>query len=471
MLSAFKNFFITLLIAALIFGLIGFFTTKYLSDIITDILDGNNSGTPVINAPDETDDEGDKVPDDLKVPDGESFTMLFVGTDYRPDLYTNYYTTLEEFQKIVDEAKDKATETEDTKKSDKDDKKTNTEKADATEKAETKKADDTTTSKSRAKDEPAEIKEPDSVLKTEIRYIRATWIVLVRADKENREYVSCYISPETAVNAPCGESDLGEVYGLYGLNTLTEFVSAMTGLEIDYRFVLDGEHQKKIADVLGGVEFELDSNIYSSKEEYLSVQPVDSDTSDESASETAKEAGSEAETDAEEKHLALKKGKHEFDKDTAEIINAFKENSAADIEVKSKYILEIIEQYLFKASATETEELEKNLDKLITLSYIDNPDGTPAQDYKYDLNDPYATKATLASDFNPEDTEFYKSMLEAVQYFEYVELNYPGAYSDDDGVFRPDMKSALSQFGKYRENSAVKVPSASDTTETTGIEG
>ena len=109
MLSAFKNFLITLLIAALVFGIIGFFTTKYLSGIITDILDGNRSDTPVINAPEETDDDDDKLPDGLKVPDGESFTMLFVGTDYRPDLYTNYYTTLEDIQKIVDEANKKAT--------------------------------------------------------------------------------------------------------------------------------------------------------------------------------------------------------------------------------------------------------------------------------------------------------------------------------------------------------------------------
>ena len=132
---------------------------------------------------------------------------------------------------------------------------------------------------------------------------------------------------------------------------------------------------------------------------------------------------------------------------------------------------EIVEQYLFKVSATETEQLEKNLDKLITLSYIDNPDGTPAQDYKYDINDPYATKATLASDFDSEDTEFYKSMLEAIQYFEYVELNYPGSYSDDEGLFRPDIKAALSQFEKYRENSTKKDASSNDTEETTGIEG
>lgn len=463
MLSAFKNFLITLLIAALIFGLIGYFTTKYLSDIITDILDGNNSDTPVINAPDETDDEDDKLPDNLKVPDGESFTMLFVGTDYRPDLYTNYYTTLEQIQQIVDEANKKATETETKKPAE------STKKEDSTEKADDKKSSDTTTSKSRTKDEPKEIKEPDSVLKTDIRYIRATWIVLVRADKENREYVSCYISPETAVTAPCGESDLGEVYGLYGLNTLSEFISAMTGLEIDYRFVLDGEYQRKIADVLGGVEFELDSNIYASKEEFLSVQPADSEESDESSSEEPKESSSEsaseAETEAEEKHLALKKGKHEFGKDTVDALNGFKEKSAADVETKSKYILEIIEQYLFKASATETEELEKSLDKLITLSYIDNPDGTPAQDYKYDINDPYATKATIASDFAPEDTEFYKSMLEAIQYFEYVEFNYPGAYSDDENLFRPDVKAALSQFEKYRDNSKVKDTSASHTSE------
>jgi len=39
MLSAFKNFFVTFLIAAIVFGAVGYFATRFLTDTITGIFD------------------------------------------------------------------------------------------------------------------------------------------------------------------------------------------------------------------------------------------------------------------------------------------------------------------------------------------------------------------------------------------------------------------------------------------------
>ena len=95
MLSAFKNFLVTFLVAALIFGLLAYFTAGYVSGIVSGILDGekDNLEDIISNAPadtDELDDEPNPVDPDLKVPEGNSFTFLVVGTDYRPDIFKNY---------------------------------------------------------------------------------------------------------------------------------------------------------------------------------------------------------------------------------------------------------------------------------------------------------------------------------------------------------------------------------------------
>ncbi len=465
MLSAFKNFLITLLISALIFGVVGYFATKFLSGVIVGILDGNPPSAPVINAPEDDDDNVEENHDeDLKTPEGESFTFVVVGTDYRPDFYKNYYRTLEDYQKVIDEAKKNAAESDD-KKEEKNEKNERVKDSDDTEKDDASNAP-AESSNASSKD-PVEIPEPDSVLKTDVRIIRATWIAIVRADKENREYAVCYISPETAVTAPCGESDLGEIYGLYGLETLCEYVSGMTGLEVDYRFVLDGVDQLDFVEEFGAASFELKTDLYAGKKFHQSNPPEDDEQSADSDETEGETMQTEPETDENgevpKKGLVLKVGTHEVGDYTAHIINTFKEQSAEDIEVKSSYILEILKHYIYKCSEKTPEELEKALQQVTVLSYIDNPDGTPSQDYEYDMNDPYATKAPLATDFLYEDVEYIHSMLEAVQYFEYKEFVYPGAYSEDGEKYKPDIKAAFTMFEKYRGKTVSDDTASSDT--------
>ena len=107
MLSAFKNFLVTFLVAALIFGIVGYFTAGYVSGLVSGILDGEKDQLENIinNTPENTTAEvtTPEEPDpDLKVPEGESFTFVVVGTDYRPDIYKNYYYTSEETASLIE---------------------------------------------------------------------------------------------------------------------------------------------------------------------------------------------------------------------------------------------------------------------------------------------------------------------------------------------------------------------------------
>ena len=95
MLSALKNFGVTFLISALLFGVIAYFATLFVSNTVNSILDDeSNELNDIISSegslPEETDAPADTPSEPEKdLPEGESFDFLLVTTDYRPDLYDN----------------------------------------------------------------------------------------------------------------------------------------------------------------------------------------------------------------------------------------------------------------------------------------------------------------------------------------------------------------------------------------------
>ena len=98
MLSAFKNFFITFLVAALVFGVAAYFATRFLTDTITgifeeesDVLDSILNPTETASPP-ETSGTEDPPPveDDPLDIEGDSFNMVLIVTDYQPDVFSDY---------------------------------------------------------------------------------------------------------------------------------------------------------------------------------------------------------------------------------------------------------------------------------------------------------------------------------------------------------------------------------------------
>lgn len=439
MLSAFKNFLVTFLVAALIFGIVGYFTAGYVSGIVSGILDGEKDQLENIinNTPENTTAEVTipEEPDpDLKVPEGESFTFVVVGTDYRPDIYKNYYHTSEETASLIESFSKKESSI--------------------------------------------------GILKTKKRMINATWIVLVRADKENREFVSCYISPETRVGAPYGDATLGEVYGMYGMASLCEYIEAMTRLSIDYTFIIDGINGSDFISSMGSVNFDLGIDIYSSGEYHLSastsVVTVDTDADNSSDTDTEDAESIEGKKDNSDKEkpddkadvvngdpeententktvdnvLVLKKGEQSISDYSVHILNTFKEMSNGDVNIKSDFILDMLESYLRRCAdwseqelAAKINELSREKDYFLKDDTDTNTDTLPNVNGSFD--DPYSSKSVLATNLTAETVSEIYSMLEAIEYFDYTEYLFPGSYSEESHMYIPDTTAALEFFAKY----------------------
>ncbi len=413
-MSALKNFLITFLIAALVFGIIGFFTAQYVSGVMTGILDGEGDKLGEIKS--DNNNDNNPVEDENNdytgpMPDGESFTYLFVGTDYRPGVFTDYYGSVEELQKLISTV-----------------------------------------------DKDSDI----GVLSTGIRYIRSTWIILLRADKENHEFYFCYFSPETLVSTQAGDRTLGDVYGMYGIDGLCEYISYMTGLSVDRYALVDADNLSAFMEVFGSVDFDLGAEIFEAGREYVS-SPVRMDfvakddgedknkdkeesksdeekNDDEDKTESKNESG-DLEYKEVENESALKVGSYGLSDNTIYIINVFREYSAADIDVKSSYTIQIIRRYLESCAEMSEADLLKKFE--------DASHGN-----KHTSSDPYEIKETIGTNFTVDDVKNLHSMAQAFDYFNIRTGVYPGNYSIPDGAaygrYEPNVEEGLKQFGKYR---------------------
>ncbi len=191
-MSAVRNFVITLLISLLIFGLVAF-----------GILEFANSAFSSGGAKNDGDGEGNggettTAPPDLSLPPdgfdsikGESMTVLFIGTDYLPNVYYDY------------------------------------EYAD---------------------------KRPDG-FDGEIREIETDTIILARINKETGEAIFCPIPAITEITINGHSTTLEKLYYKKGISALREQVTALTGLPIDFHAIVTLDGLSYIIDDLGGIEF------------------------------------------------------------------------------------------------------------------------------------------------------------------------------------------------------------------------
>ncbi len=189
-LSAVRNFVITLLISLLIFGFVAYGILEFATSAFGG--GGNKPGGPQdteepITTPSGTVDP----PPGLEAIDGESMTVLFVGTDYLPDVYFDY---------------DYADKT------------------------------------------------PDG-FEGELREVETDTIILVRINKETGEVIFCPIPAITQIKINGHTSTLEKLYSRNGIEALREQVTALTGLPIDYHAVVTVAGLSSIIDLLGGIEF------------------------------------------------------------------------------------------------------------------------------------------------------------------------------------------------------------------------
>ena len=89
-MSSLRSFFITFVIALLVFGVCAFFITGFVTDSINSLLTGESKTDPVESTTVDPDAPVGPI-DPTDEIGGESFNILLIGTDYRPSILDDYH--------------------------------------------------------------------------------------------------------------------------------------------------------------------------------------------------------------------------------------------------------------------------------------------------------------------------------------------------------------------------------------------
>jgi len=198
MLSALRNFALTFLIAALIFGTIAYFIVGFVLDTLTVTIsaeDPVDTNEIELVLPEDTTTEASTdttvpVVDDIS---GDTFNILLIGTDYQPDVFDDYNY------------------------------------------------EETYTGTGF----------PDK----RSRKVSADMMVILRIDKENRKFMFCPLPRNVRVSVNGNNTQLGDVYAEKGIEFLCGKVSGLTGLVMNYHAVVDVSVISECVEILGGVNY------------------------------------------------------------------------------------------------------------------------------------------------------------------------------------------------------------------------
>lgn len=316
MLSALKNFGVTFLISAALFGIIAYFATGFVTSTVSSILDQEDSELDDIIQNDPAGEETDQNPavtpgDEEEIPEGESFNFLLITTDYRPDLYTDYQPTLD----TMYNHDWYSTPPENTMGS----------------------------------------------LSTDYRSAKASSIVLVRVDKERRQFIYTCFTPEMQVYTSTGYHTLSDVYTLYGKDSVAEHIHAMTGLKIKYTALINGYNFDELIGVLGSVTASIGKDIYRDGTGAYTMQyeTVVEKTGSDGV------GGIAVWTERTPNTWVMGAGENELDGEEMYTVLSTEERSASEMESKKGVVIDILQKYLTALASMDEETMKYNLAKLI----------------------------------------------------------------------------------------------------------
>lgn len=217
MLSSVKSFFIAFAVALLIFGLIGYFAMPQIKSLADGFL------TPGEEEPDDTVEETYVAPDvpDAKTgiigdkpvfADQKSFTMLLIGSDYQPDVYSDYRISVQNTADI-------------------------------------------------------------DQLSTHQRHYKADVIMLVRYNAASGVVMLSAVPPSLMVTTAGIQMKLCDVLERKGASVFTELVSSIVGIPVDYYVCCRISLFIDIINRLGGVKYDVPMDMYYVNEEERLVTP------------------------------------------------------------------------------------------------------------------------------------------------------------------------------------------------------
>lgn len=395
MLSAFKNFFITLLIAAAIFGVIAYFATQFVTATVGDILDDEDAALESIKTHEttETDSSGETIVEPIEEEiEGDSFSFVVVTSGYRPDLFDDYKPAVDTLRNQISTFQTAS--------------------------------------------------DSYGILSKNYREKRATAILLIRMDKERKQVTYTYITPETRVFTSTGYHTLGEVYEYYGYERIGEYVTSLTGIAVDYTFLLDGYNFDEFLSLMGTVWVNNPKDIYAEGNIHT--------TRSENTRSRTNEQG-EAVVDHYENSLVLSAGSLEFNQYASNIMNTLKERSSPDIEAKGNYSVSIAQSYMAKICDMDSAEFRSTMEGLLILSEAESATKT------WLSNGTVRTEPAtpiLESNFTVDDIDTVYELIHAAKDFSTEVISYPGSYvtatENVDAYFNPNIKTAIKTFLPYR---------------------
>ncbi len=223
MLSGLKHFGLTFAVSLIIFGLVSIPVFNYVSGAVVSLFSyeedelnniiKNQTGSDTING-----DAGTVADPQYADITGNSFTMLLVATDYRPDVYNDYYPTQATIEDFIDANSDGEW----------------------------------------------------GIMGGTYRRPSASGIILIRADKERGEYTTTPIPAITKINTSAGSFMLGEAYYLFGEEFFVSKIEAMTGIHIDRYAIAKAVDVPDILAQFGAVSCDVPCDIYTDGTEYFS---------------------------------------------------------------------------------------------------------------------------------------------------------------------------------------------------------
>lgn len=197
MLSALRNFTITFIIAALIFGIIAYFIVGFVLDTLSVTISGTPSDEPrydvIVTETLPSHDETTETPPEPDPIDGQTFNILLVGTDYQPQIFNDY----DYEEKWTGEGF------------------------------------------------------PDR----RSRKWSTDMLILLRVDKENRKFIFCALPTATRVMVDGISTKLGDVFEKKGVEFLCGKVTGLTGLAINYYAIMNADSIKSAINAVGGVTY------------------------------------------------------------------------------------------------------------------------------------------------------------------------------------------------------------------------
>ncbi len=207
MLAGFRNFILTFLIFLLIFGLVAFFIVNWALGAMG-VSTGIGNPDPIETGVDDyIPNHGGEALDQL---DGKSFNMLFVGLDYAPELFYDYY-------------------------------------------------DPNTVSGLPSYNGGAVAGE--LVTNGEYRRVSADTILLVCVSKERKEFAFTAISPGTIVNRGNETKCLSDIYEDEGKDKFIEAINALVEIPIDRYAFVSLDKFPDLINIIGGVDFNVPCNM------------------------------------------------------------------------------------------------------------------------------------------------------------------------------------------------------------------